>query len=80
MKTCETCKFWGDEDDKNNLFRECQAINHQASYDPYEENSDSALEDQLAITIDGSGYFAAIKTQADFGCVLHESLGEEHNE
>jgi hypothetical protein len=32
-------------------------------------------KDWFACVIDGSGYFAALKTKESFGCVLHELKG-----
>ncbi len=36
------------------------------------EERDSMFKEFSAVSMDGSGYFSALVTTADFGCVLHE--------
>lgn len=82
---CGNCKFWGEPDDVNE-FRQCQAIPHDI-HCIHNEDKDfenfSWLDEEgkeeyrkikrnKAVVTDGSGYFAAIKTKEDFGCVLFE--------
>ena len=79
MGTCGTCKFWGDEDDAGKTFRPCMIV-------VFDEERFNRLEGSVAVNFgaeirairmhkavveDGSGYHAALKTQTDFGCVLH---------
>jgi hypothetical protein len=35
---------------------------------------------EIAFLSDGSGYFAALTTQADFGCSLYEALGGDNRD
>lgn len=46
------------------------------SHHRYEPKGEAAAEKALlaakAIAVDGSGYYAALRTTADFGCTLHE--------
>lgn len=41
-------------------------------WDEREAEENRLLSLEKAISVDGSGYYAAVRTQADFGCVLHE--------
>jgi len=73
---CVTCKHWGNAEDEGKLFRECQRILHdvvQASdCDEFSRDPENVLE-ETAVVIDGSGYFARLRSKADFGCVMHEA-------
>ena len=72
MNTCGTCRFWGDRGDRHEMrqrFRRCLAVEHIG--DEYDER-EKAVTDRAHV-IDGSGYYAALKCAADFGCVLHET-------
>jgi hypothetical protein len=86
VKACLTCRHWGrpDEREEGKQFRECQKIPHAESgtdvwWEPGDEvhvpsdrqDRDSVLESP-AVTVDGSGYFAALRTQATFHCSLYE--------
>lgn len=73
---CGDCKFWGKP---NNLedtgdFRECQGILHDkdkvTTASTFEDEDAKLLRSEnKAVTVDGSGYFAALRTREDFGCV-----------
>ena len=80
---CGTCKFWGTDKDIGEKYRECQGVkmdHHTISEGPVpnyfnEMETEEILElrrTALAVTVDGSGYYAAIKSKQDFGCVLHQ--------
>lgn len=50
-------------------------VNGVAVHDEYSlRKMNSPLRRELAVVQDGSGYYAALKCRADFGCVLHEPL------
>lgn len=83
MNRCGDCKFWGKESESvTREFRSCTGIIH----DGYDRNAvgkedlDDRVDIELvvniqsrpAVVVDGSGYFAALKTKEDFGCVLFE--------
>lgn len=75
-------------DQPQNGFKTCQAVIHGRGGYVFEEQSefdccvidesDSFIKEQIelrqkkALAVDGSGYYAAIKTKDDFGCVLFE--------
>jgi hypothetical protein len=78
---CGTCRYWGHDEDAGKLFRRCLAVVHAArgtdDEDFMEDDAtggaaESVLE-HLAVVEDGSGYYAALKTQADFSCSLWEA-------
>jgi len=77
-KRCETCRHWGMDRDSGKQFRECQRIQHDTddeSWDDkrYEHATDEeSVFDDPAVTIDGSGYWAALRTKCDFCCSLWE--------
>lgn len=55
-----------------------EAANYDDNLLPIVENrtqyTDTPIAVSRATVVDGSGYFAALKCEADFGCVLHEPL------
>lgn len=70
---CRLCRFWGDDKDKGQTFRKCMAIGHAVT--AFDDDFNETLvyrEDrapvQGAYVVDGSGYYAALKTAEDFGC------------
>lgn len=79
MKTCGTCKHrgpeivineWDDDFDdqieKQTGFFRCQRIKHMGDqYDPKTPGEGAGV-------VDGSGYFAALCVEDDFGCVKWE--------
>jgi len=77
---CGLCVFWGDTEDQGQRFRKCGAVKQGAvrfdddfnetivaSGEQYDAN---AAPLDYAYVVDGSGYFAALKTEQDFGCAL----------
>ena len=58
---CGNCKFWEKYAETQNPYGTCAKIKHS---DSYRKNVG------LAKVVDGSGYYAALKTCEDFGCVL----------
>lgn len=78
VNTCGTCRFWGSGDRaETERFRECTAIIHDRGY-PVSPNTDcdpNFADAHCATAVDGSGYYAAVRCRADFGCVLHQLRG-----
>lgn len=82
---CEGCTHWlFDEPDwqfERLRFGKCAAIKQREDIiEParkFEEWADQEKEEMRllglakAIAVDGSGYYAALRTAADFGCTLH---------
>lgn len=75
---CGTCKHWKPFDpmkyhEKNMAgFGRCERIG-------FADDDGIPLEQRsswIACTVDGSGYFAALRTKESFGCVLHETKSE----
>ena len=74
MNNCGTCEHWGNA--KGKIFpgnlnghgdqKKCFRIADSADF------SNSVLENEPAYTEDGSGYYSALMTKPDFGCVLWE--------
>lgn len=52
---------------------EAAGIDHRWD-DGGEEVVLNAMREAKAIAVDGSGYYAALRTAADFGCVLHQAV------
>lgn len=88
-ETCKHWKFdkpdWEFDDIK---FGECKRIMMRSSIvdaalieaevsDQFSNDGDRIAHDAIAkakaIAVDGSGYYAALRTAPDFGCVLHEA-------
>lgn len=72
----------GESVEKDDIFKPCGAV---VQVDKFVADArpawskDTALRASLeevrarkAVVVDGSDYFAALKTQSDFGCLLHE--------
>lgn len=87
MANCGTCRFWGadvtDAIRRSRYFNEvrpCSAIRQNDAYlysvdrdrEPPLAGPKAGLSDKAEV-VDGSGFFAALRTAADFGCVLHET-------
>ncbi len=77
MKTCKTCKHWKNFNDRhrieNDKFKECSRIKFDRASSSSDSHDDQdSIFDEPAVTVDGSGYFAALHTQENFGCSLHE--------
>lgn len=74
--------------DQAGEWRQCGRIEHDrdnATFDDTDEwwdedykkeRIDHPLRLGLAVVTDGSGYFAALKSRADFGCELFEPIEE----
>ena len=88
---CSSCEHWKFEEpdwqyDALTL-GECKAIRMReaivepareiADWDAREAEEARLLKAAKAIAVDGSGYYAALRTAADFGCVLHTALSRE---
>jgi hypothetical protein len=71
MNTCGTCKFFGklvpsgDWDDRGDeipsKFHACQLVKHL-------KHQDDTEKDNVAVVMDGSGYYAALCVSEEFGC------------
>jgi hypothetical protein len=68
MATCATCRYWIESDTQHPLrgFGACGRM-RVGMYDP-----DAEIVDELAVVIEGTNQFSALKCKADFGCALHE--------
>lgn len=69
-------------------WRQCGRVQHVDRYDVEDKETveddlsetsakrylDSPARKELAVVTDGSDYHAALRSRADFGCVLHEPL------
>jgi hypothetical protein len=78
---CSTCKFWTLPEQDNNAgwmdgVGTCKAVVpiwHETLHPiPNSHDDDDVFDIPLAFVVDGSGYFAALKTKGDFSCCLHE--------
>lgn len=71
---CRTCKYWGDAEDKElappDEARTCVRVGAVQDAD---ESDVTKREPMLAYTLDGSGYYSALITYPEFGCVLWET-------
>jgi hypothetical protein len=67
---CASCRYWIELDGQHPLdgFGACGRM-RAGMYDP-----DAEIVGELAVVIEGSGLFAALKCKGDFGCVLHEPV------
>ena len=88
MKTCKTCRYWGlprdeydaeaieqikKDSDRLHLWgrvRPCGAV--LACESGVGPSATTLSEGERARVVDGSGYYASLRTRDDFGCVLHE--------
>ncbi len=70
---CGECKFWGINvpdypsgplTNQDGEWRQCGRLEMEDSYEPKSGGT------ELAVLKDGSNYYAALKSRADFGCVL----------
>ncbi len=82
---CGYCKYWGNEKDKDELFRQRMKIYHGEKYGVDNDNNDpefisnetlefnrKIIANNMAVTQDGSGYMAVLRAKQDFGCILGE--------
>ena len=67
-KCCGTCLFWKEVDRFG--VGTCEAIKHQGGQFSYSD--DWAEGNNAAGIVDGSGYYAALKTKEAFGCTLYK--------
>lgn len=79
-KKCENCKFWEFPRTRScgndKTYGECKAIphndNYRFDYHNDEEDDPDTFNIPLACVVDGDGYYAGLRTQADFYCCLYE--------
>lgn len=83
QERCGNCRLWGTEDDNNGVYRQCAAALHDEyglAGKPLDqwtsEQEHRRINDCPAVAVDGSGYWAALRTRDDFGCVLFEPKPE----
>ena len=77
LGSCGMCKHWGTRTETHNEYRSCKAVIHDAESltgddDQYQ---DALVKTEFrarhpATVVDGSGFFAALRSRADFGCML----------
>ncbi len=85
MKTCKTCKWWKDEEDRLDRYtnaKKCTSPHvHFARINSYvaderllttDEDERDPLPPTDAGVLDGSGYWGALFPGPDFGCIHHE--------
>lgn len=87
MERCDTCAHWNfDERDgefdglrmgrcagirqREDIIEPARAITDD--WDAREAEERRLLVEAKAIAVDGSGYYAAVRTTPDFGCALHK--------
>lgn len=80
-RRCGNCEHWGEIGDTS-MFRPCQGIDFAGNdglsdIDGYSAETVEYRQQHRAVTVDGSGYHAALKTREDFGCELFEPVTEE---
>lgn len=80
---CGNCAFWGrhptdpGSTDYPKEFRQCTAIIHGNGHNiPFDDNFQRILTPHKAVAVDGSGYFAALRTKEDFACILFDQFKE----
>lgn len=82
MNKCGTCRFWKPVDDSSDpspAFFSEEITDKTWGQCGRIEMLESSQSPELAGCVDGSGYFAALRSKADFGCVLHElKQGDAH--
>lgn len=84
---CGTCRHWGDEKDAGRTFRKCMGVFSckgvkgpddedyvEGHLDHWEPGEVAIVRAQKAYTVDGSGYYNALKCKEDFGCVLWDGV------
>ena len=72
---CATCKFWNGPQDRKQSWGSCGKIPHEI--DPPIFAGESLLEEgTLAFTSDSEGWSSTLHTQATFGCILYQKVGE----
>ena len=54
-----------------------QHMQELVTEDPDEREKILMGREQKAVSLDGSGYFPAVRSRGDFGCVLHEPIPQE---
>lgn len=83
---CRTCRHWRavepDWQFDGLTMGKCGAIKQRETiiapareiddWDKREAEEERLLKAEKAVAVDGSGYYAALRTQADFGCVLFQ--------
>lgn len=83
MKTCATCKFFGDHAPldvpidvepwfKDTDHHRCVRIIHGNRGGAHVDHADGGVSAEPAVVTDGSGYAASLRVLPTFGCVLHE--------
>lgn len=68
---CISCKFWTPPEEDDNDIGTCKAVVHETKYRSYDFDEEDVFDIPVAFVVDGSGYFAALKTKGDFCCCLY---------
>ena len=87
-KLCSNCRFWGtnSEEHESNEYKQCQSVIHDdeclSGQDSQPDDDLPSWKGQAKVSAwrsthkacvqDGSGYWAALRTSKDFGCVLFQ--------
>ena len=73
--TCGMCEHWKEVEDVRGV-GQCTKIKMADSWEDYEIDEDNVIKtyirDDIAHVVDGSDYFAALRTKETFGCNLYE--------
>ena len=74
---CANCKHWKKDDIRATGLAICNGVHHQENAFGWDKDYEKygpkeGHENDLAFAIDGSGYFAAIVTKADFFCAHYK--------
>jgi len=73
--TCANCMHWiaRDAGDDTQTFGDCHRVMHYAGGSREKGFRDNqSIHDEPAVVVDGSGYFARLRTKANFSCILWE--------
>lgn len=72
-RICGTCRWWGLSSNRalvDGAYRACERVRMR---EQFPQDGPLAVSEDPAFVEDGSGYYAAIRCRADFGCVLWEA-------
>ena len=87
LGSCGKCKHWGSPEETHEEYRSCRAIVHDegsfTSGDGKYQDVPTTTEFRAthpAVVVDGSGFFAALRSRADFACILFANPVEQKDD
>ena len=87
LGSCGKCKHWGSPEETHEEYRSCRAIAHDegsfTSGNIAHEDIPATTEYRAAhsaVVVDGSGFFAALRSRADFACILFANPVEQKDD